>query len=62
MKYTELEKKLRKAGCFSTGEQAHGHPIWHSPITNTDFLLSNHRNEEVASGTLNKILKEAGLK
>lgn len=61
MKYTELEKKLRKAGCFDTGEQANGHPIWHSPITDADFRLSNHRSEEVATGTLSKILKAAGL-
>ena len=62
MKYAELEKKLRRAGCFDTGEQANGHPIWHSPITNTDFRMSNHRSEEIATGTLNSILKAAGLK
>lgn len=62
MKYTELEKRLRKAGCFDTGEQANGHPIWHSPITGMDFRMSNHHSEEVATGTLNKILKVAGIK
>lgn len=62
MKYTELEKKLRKAGCFDTGAQANGHPIWHSPITGDYFRMSNHKSEEVASGTLSKILKTAGLK
>ena len=62
MKYTELEKRLRKAGCFDTGEQANGHPLWYSPITAIVFRMSNHRSEEVAPGTLNKILKVAGLK
>ena len=62
MKYTELEKKLKKAGCFDTGEQSNGHPLWHSPLTDADFQMSNHRSEEVAPGTLNKILKAAGLK
>lgn len=62
MKYSELAKILKRAGCFDTGEQSGGHPLWHSPITDTDFQMSNHKSEEVASGTLNKILKVAGLK
>lgn len=62
MKYSELEKKLKKAGCFDTGEQSNGHPLWYSPITDADFQMSNHSGKEVATGTLNKILKAAGLK
>ena len=62
MKYSELEKLLRKNRCYDTGEQANGHPIWHSSITNADFQMSNHHSEEVAAGTLRKILKAAGLK
>lgn len=62
MKYNELIKKIKKAGCFDTGKQMGGHPIWHSPITGKDFKMSNHGSEEVATGTLNAILKAAGLK
>lgn len=62
MKYNELEKKIKKAGCFDTGKQMAGHPIWHSPKTGKDFKMSNHGSEEVAIGTLNAILKAAGLK
>jgi len=62
MKYSELERLLRKAGCYDTGHQTAGHPLWHSPITDREFTMSNHGSEEVASGTLNKILKQAGLK
>lgn len=62
MKYSELAKKLRKAGCYDTGEQVNGHPLWYSPITDRYFQMSNHRKEEVASGTLYKIFKVAGLK
>lgn len=62
MKYNELEKKIKKAGCFDTGKQMSGHPIWHSPKTGKDFKMSNHGSEEVATGTLNAILKAAGLK
>lgn len=62
MKYSELEKKLRKAGCYDTGKSMSGHPIWYSPKTGKSFKMSNHGSEEVANGTLNAILKCAGLK
>jgi predicted RNA binding protein YcfA (HicA-like mRNA interferase family) len=62
MKYKELERKIKKEGCFNTGKQMNGHPIWHCPKTGKDFKMSNHGNEEVATGTLNAILKAAGLK
>lgn len=62
MKYSELEKKLKKAGCYDTGKQANGHPVWFSPITNKRFKTSNHKSQEVKIGTLKSILKQAGLK
>lgn len=62
MKYNELSKKLKKAGCYDTGDQMSGHPIWHCPSTGKYFKMSNHGSEEVATGTLNAILKAAGLK
>ncbi|MBQ9362998.1 MAG: type II toxin-antitoxin system HicA family toxin [Bacteroidaceae bacterium] len=62
MKYNELERLVKKAGCYDTGEQMAGHPIWHCPSTGKDFKMSNHKSEEVAKGTLNAILKAAGLK
>ncbi|MGM9763356.1 MAG: type II toxin-antitoxin system HicA family toxin [Candidatus Cryptobacteroides sp.] len=62
MKYNELEKLLRKAGCYPTGRQQGGHPLWFSPKTGKSFQTSNHGSQEVASGTLKKILKDAGLK
>ena len=61
MKYTELIKRLRRMGCFDTGEQQAGHPLWYSPLTGKTFQLSNHVSQEVARGTLRKILKDAGL-
>lgn len=60
-KYTELIKKLRKIGCVDTGSQQAGHPLWYSPKTGKTFQLSNHTSQEVATGTLGKILKDAGL-
>lgn len=62
MKYRELEKMVKKAGCYDTGEQQAGHPLWYCPKTGKSFQMSNHGNHEVATGTLNKILKAAGLK
>ena len=62
MKYSELEKKIKKAGCYDTGLQANGHPVWENPKTKERFRMSNHKSQEVKKGTLNSILKSAGLK
>lgn len=62
MKYNELERKLKKIGCYDLGRQKRGHPLWYSPVTNKEFEMSNHGSEEVATGTLKAILKAAGLK
>ncbi|MBQ3734651.1 MAG: type II toxin-antitoxin system HicA family toxin [Bacteroidales bacterium] len=61
MKYHELERKLRKIGCYPTGKERHGHPLWHSPITNNNFMMSHHHSQEVASGALKAIMKRSGL-
>ncbi len=62
MKYTELERLLKRNGCYDTGEQANGHPLWFSPKTGRVFRMSNHGSQEVPRGTLQQILKDAGLK
>ncbi|MGV4536530.1 type II toxin-antitoxin system HicA family toxin [Ornithobacterium rhinotracheale] len=62
MKYSELEKKLKKAGCYDTGEEMSGHPVWLSPITKKRFKMSHHKSQEVKIGTLKSILKTAGVK
>ena len=61
MKYKELERQLRGIGCFDTGRQQAGHPLWYSPRTGKEFQMSNHQHQEVASGTLRKIKRAAGL-
>lgn len=61
MKYSELEKMLRKAGCEVRREGAN-HTQWYSPITGEYFMVGRHKTEEVRTGTLNAILKQAGLK
>ena len=62
MRYNELEKLLRKAGCEDTKKQVSGHPLWYNPKNGKYFTTSNHKTQEVATGTLNSILKAAGLK
>ena len=59
MKYSELEKKLRKAGCYPVENS--DHPIWYSPITDKMFKTRHHKSHEVKAGTLSKILKIAGV-
>lgn len=62
MKYSELEKLLRKMGCYRIDKEESGHPLWYSPITNSYFAMSHHHSREIASGTLLKILKIAGIR
>lgn len=62
MKYNELHRKLRKAGCLPTGASRGGHPEWYSPLTGKYFTTSHHEGQEVKSGTLRSILRDAGIK
>ena len=61
MTYSELERLLRKNGCYPERE-GHSHTMWYSPITGKIFPVGRHGREDVKNGTLNKILKDAGLK
>lgn len=61
MKYNEVEKKLKKAGCYPAGSMG-GHPLWFSPITGKYFKMSHHGSQEVASGTLKSIGRDSGVK
>ena len=59
MKYSELHRKLKNAGCYQIGIGRH--PWWYSPMTGKKFQTSHHESEEVAAGTLRQILKMSGL-
>lgn len=61
MKYNELMRLLKKSGCYDTGKQQNGHPLWYSPKTGKYFKVSNHGSAEVASGTLKAIKHAAGI-
>ena len=61
MKYSEVERKLKSAGCYLY-RSGGNHEIWYSPITANRFLLSRHKSEEAKDGTLNQISKASGIK
>ena len=60
MKTAELLKLLKKAGCQEVREGGN-HTIYRSPLTGKIFSLSRHA-KELPTGTVNQILKDAGLK
>lgn len=61
VRYSELEKELRKIKCRIVREGAN-HTMWYSPLTGRTFPVSRHKTEEVPAGTLKSIKQDAGLK
>lgn len=61
MKVSEMIKKLKKAGCYIT-ENGTRHDEWYSPLTGKYFRVPRHQSKELATGTANSIMKDAGLK
>lgn len=61
MKYNELEKVLKKHGCYHV-KNGGNHPIWFSPITGKKFTTSHHGSQEVKPGTLKSIIRDSGVK
>lgn len=60
MKTAELLKLFKKEGVQLT-RRGKRHDIYYSPITKKEFPVPRHKTE-IATGTLNSILKDAGLK
>lgn len=60
MKTSELLKILKKNGCYLVRNGTR-HDIWFSPITSKQFAVPRHK-DDIKLGTLNNILKDAGLK
>ena len=61
MKTTEFLKKAAKIGCYFV---SHGkeHDVWYSPKTGKYFRVGRHGPQEIKGGTLNSMMKDAGLK
>lgn len=60
MKYNEIHKKLRAAGCYPIGNG--DHPFWYSPITGRKFKTSHHGSQEAPIGTKKSIARDSGVK
>lgn len=60
MRYSELEKDLKKIKCVIVRQGAN-HTMWYSPITGKTFPVSRHKTEEIPVGTLRSIKRDAGL-
>lgn len=60
MTASELKRLLKKHGCYFVD---HGgkHDKWYSPITNKFFRIPRHV-AEIKTGTVEAILKQAGIK
>lgn len=61
MRFSELQRKLEKAG-WQIARTGKHHIYIHSDKPGTQIPIGKHKSEEVPIGTLNKILKLAGLK
>lgn len=61
MKIYEFLKKASKIGCYLV---RHGkeHDVWYSPKTGRMFMVGRHGSQELKKGTLESLMKEAGLK
>ncbi|NBK93309.1 type II toxin-antitoxin system HicA family toxin [bacterium 1XD21-13] len=60
MKTQELIKLLKKNKCYII-RNGGKHNIWYSRLTQKQFPVPRHK-AEIPPGTLNNILKDAGLK
>lgn len=61
MKISELLKVLRKDGWFLHKNGA-SHDLYRHPTKSGQVPVPRHTSKEIANGTLNQILKQAGLK
>ena len=62
MKTSELMKLLKRdGGCYFL-EHGGEHDFWFCPLTGKEIQIPRHKAKEIPTGTVNKILKDAGLK
>ena len=61
MTTAELVQLLKNHGCKFIGHNKR-HDMYKNPHTGKTFMVGRHPGEEVRTGTLQKILKDAGIK
>ena len=58
MKYREVEKKLRKLGCFEINVGGKGsHRKWINPSTNLGAPVPDWRSKDLKTGTIRAAVK-----
>lgn len=61
MKYSELKRKLKKAG-FNFERQGKGsHQVWYNKQSGKRIIFPDHGGKEIPKGTAAGIMKDAGL-
>ncbi len=58
MKFSELYKILEKDGWYI--KRTKKHHVYAHPLKKGEIMVGKHKSEEVPTGTLNGILKQAG--
>lgn len=61
MKYTELKKKLTKAGYRLERHGKGSHQIWKHKGTGKRIVFPDHGSKEIPKGTVARIMKDAGI-
>ena len=62
MKVSELIKLISKSGKCHFVVHGKEHDRWHSDITGKDFMIPRHSSKEIPTGTVSRILKDAGIR
>ncbi|MDR2205838.1 MAG: type II toxin-antitoxin system HicA family toxin [Flavobacteriaceae bacterium] len=62
MKYSELERAIKKTTNCKFFRNGRSHPLWINEDTGDIFAMSYHGSQEVKRGTLNDIIKKSGVK
>lgn len=61
MKYREVEKKLKKLGCFEIKSKSGSHRKWINPAVNQGAPLPDWGSKDLKMGTLRAAVRQLGL-
>jgi predicted RNA binding protein YcfA (HicA-like mRNA interferase family) len=62
LKYREVEKKLKKLGCFEIGTKTGGsHRKWINPESGLCAAIPDWGSKDLKNGTLRGAIKQLGL-